>query len=164
MFLYGGVNTGKSIEFSSGGLNDISVTLLSNQTMASVCVEDWQALRPVRTEEEKARRHREGDTGAKFQSKQFEAREDGISSTITTITKDNLIMAKRIRIRKLTPRECGRLMGVSDADIDKIQQAGISDSQQYKMYGNSIVVDTLVNGIFKPLFAREETQEELTLF
>ena len=45
------------------------------------------------------------------------------------------------RIRKLTPRECWRLMGVSDDDFDKIK--GISNSQLYKMAGNSIVVDVL---------------------
>lgn len=55
------------------------------------------------------------------------------------------------RIRKLTPRECFRLMGVSDTDIDKIQAAGISKSQQYKMAGNSIVVNCLA-AIFRQLF------------
>lgn len=55
------------------------------------------------------------------------------------------------RIRKLTPRECFRLMGVSDADIDKIQAAGISKSQQYKMAGNSIVVNCL-SAIFRQLY------------
>ena len=49
------------------------------------------------------------------------------------------------RIRKLTPRECFRLMGVNESDIDKIQNAGISNTQQYKMAGNSIVVDVLEN-------------------
>ena len=55
------------------------------------------------------------------------------------------------RIRKLTERECFRLMGVDEADIDKIQAAGISKSQQYKMAGNSIVVHVLYH-IFKNLF------------
>lgn len=58
------------------------------------------------------------------------------------------------RIRKLTPRECFRLMGMSDNDIDKIQAAGISNTQQYKMAGNSIVVDVL-EAIFKNLFKGE---------
>ena len=53
--------------------------------------------------------------------------------------------------RKLTPRECFRLMGMKDDDIDKIQQAGISNTQQYKMAGNSIVVDVL-EAIFRNLF------------
>ena len=55
------------------------------------------------------------------------------------------------RIRKLTPRECFRLMGMRDDDIDKIQGAGISNSQQYKLAGNSIVVDVLET-IFRNLF------------
>ena len=55
------------------------------------------------------------------------------------------------RIRKLTPRECFRLMGMRDNDIDKIQATGISNTQQYKMAGNSIVVNVL-EAIFKNLF------------
>lgn len=42
------------------------------------------------------------------------------------------------RIRKLTPRECGRLMDVTDADIDKMAAVN-SDTQLYKQFGNSIV-------------------------
>lgn len=53
------------------------------------------------------------------------------------------------RIRKLTPRECFRLMGFTDADFDKIK--GISNTQLYKMAGNSIVVNVL-EAIFKQLF------------
>ena len=53
--------------------------------------------------------------------------------------------------RRITPRECGRLMGLSDDIIDKIQNEKISDSQQYKMFGNSIVVQ-VIEEIFKNLF------------
>lgn len=68
-------------------------------------------------------------------------------------------------IRKLTPRECFRLMGVSETDIDKIQSANISDAQQYKMAGNSIVVDVLAE-IFKKLFINTEPDngQQLKLF
>lgn len=67
-------------------------------------------------------------------------------------------------IRKLTPRECFRLMGVSEENIDKIQAAGISNSQQYKLAGNSIVVDVLYH-IFKKMFVDKENESaELTLF
>lgn len=38
------------------------------------------------------------------------------------------LQGKKFRIRKLTPRECFRLMGVDETDIDKIQAAGISNS------------------------------------
>lgn len=61
---------------------------------------------------------------------------------------------KIYRIRKLTSRECFRLMGVSDEDVDKIKAAGISESQQYKMAGNSIVVQVL-EGIFTQMFRKD---------
>lgn len=48
-----------------------------------------------------------------------------------------------IRIRRLTPLECFRLMGFTDGDFWKAKQVGISDSQLYKQAGNSIVVDVL---------------------
>ena len=81
----------------------------------------------------------------------FEFNTRGISNTITTVQKDNYLVEQTYRIRKLTPRECFRLMGMRDDDIDKIQAAGISNTQQYKMAGNSIVVNVL-EAIFKKLF------------
>ena len=56
-----------------------------------------------------------------------------------------------LKVRKITPREGFRLMALTEDDIDKIQETGLSDSQQYKMAGNSIVIDVL-EGIFKNLF------------
>lgn len=61
------------------------------------------------------------------------------------------------RIRKLTPMECYRLMGVDDADIDIIQSSGISNTQQYKQAGNSIVVDVLYH-IFRKMFVEVESE------
>ena len=51
-------------------------------------------------------------------------------------------LEKKYRIRKLTPRECGRLMGVDDESITKMLETN-SNSQCYKQFGNSIVVDVL---------------------
>ena len=45
--------------------------------------------------------------------------------------------------RFLTPTECFRLMGLIDEEIHMIQSLGISNSQQYKLAGNSIVVDCM---------------------
>ena len=68
------------------------------------------------------------------------------------------------RIRKLTPRECFRLMGVDDKDIGTIQTAGISNSQQYKLAGNSIVVDVLYH-IFRKAFCETHNEnQQQTLF
>ena len=52
------------------------------------------------------------------------------------------------RLRKLTPRECWRLMGVTDEEFNRL--SGISNKQLYKLAGNSIVINVLVE-IFKPL-------------
>lgn len=60
-----------------------------------------------------------------------------------------------MRIRKLTPRECWRLMGFNDADFDKAKADGISDTQLYKQAGNSIVVDVLM-AIFRSLYGRTQ--------
>ena len=46
-------------------------------------------------------------------------------------------------VRKLTPRECGRLMGVDDSDIDKILSVNTM-TNAYKQFGNSIIVDVMV--------------------
>lgn len=48
-----------------------------------------------------------------------------------------------LHIRKLTPKECWRLMGFNDKEFEKAELAGISNAQLYKQAGNSIVVDVL---------------------
>ena len=68
-----------------------------------------------------------------------------------TLNLPEELRGKKFRIRKLTPRECFRLMDVDDADIDKIQASGISNSAQYKLAGNSIVVNVLYH-LFRKLF------------
>ena len=73
------------------------------------------------------------------------------------------LKGKRFRIRKLTPRECFRLMGVDDKDIDKMQAAGISQSGQYKLAGNSIVVDVLFH-IFRKMFIETENESQQLTF
>ena len=57
----------------------------------------------------------------------------------------------RIRIRKLTPTECLRLMDVHDEDIEVMKQSGLSNSALYKLAGNSIVC-ACMEGIFTQLF------------
>ena len=75
---------------------------------------------------------------------------NGTSNTLTSVQKDNMVLEKPLyRIRKLTPRECGRLMGVSDEDISKMTAVN-SNTQLYKQFGNSIVVDVMC-AMFKNL-------------
>lgn len=70
--------------------------------------------------------------------------DNGISANLVAGTHGyaNSHIATKYRIRKLTPRECGRLMGVSDEDISKMEAVN-SNTQLYKQFGNSIVVDVM---------------------
>ena len=75
----------------------------------------------------------------------------GTSNTIASVQKDNYaVELPEYRIRKLTPKECWRLMGCSDEDFHKAEQVN-SNSQLYKQAGNAIVVNVL-EAIFKQMF------------
>lgn len=89
--------------------------------------------------------------------------------------QDNHFALIEYWIRKLTPRECFRLMDVPEHYIDRLLSAGISNSQLYKLAGNSIVVAVLYH-IFRKMFTetakeygapvalRSETPAQLSLF
>lgn len=63
---------------------------------------------------------------------------------------NNGIIESSVRVRKLTPKECWRLMGFDDESFHRAKKV-VSNSQLYKQAGNSIVVDVLM-AIFKNLF------------
>lgn len=63
--------------------------------------------------------------------------------TVADIEKINYVETK-YRIRKLTPKECWRLMGYTDEDFDKAQSSGVSNSQLYKQAGNAIIRQVLM--------------------
>lgn len=138
-------------------------------------------MRRERTDECKKLRKQNGDKGMKFNAgnKEYHPRTDGMSNTLSTSTKDNLLAVPELRtengclvdkdgkcyrIRKLTPRECFRLMDVKDEDIDKIQQAGIAKTNQYKLAGNSIVVSCMYHIFRKMLIDKENENQQLELF
>ena len=62
------------------------------------------------------------------------------------------------KVRKLTPLECWRLMGISDEDYGKVKSLGMSNTQLYRQAGNAIVVDVL-EAIFKQLFDTEQNKK-----
>jgi DNA (cytosine-5)-methyltransferase 1 len=62
-----------------------------------------------------------------------------------------MIQGDDVRVRRYTPKECFRLMGFDDEDVDVLIENGISNTQLYKMAGNSIVVNVL-DEIFDRLF------------
>lgn len=89
------------------------------------------------------------------------------TETAPTITGStwhfNNILHEPYRIRKLTERECFRLMGVIDTDSDKIR-AAVSKSQCYKLAGNSIVVDVMVAIFEHLLIGNKNTNQQLEIF
>lgn len=68
--------------------------------------------------------------------------DDGLSPTLTTNKGEGNKILSNLRIRKLTPKECFRLMGFNDSDYEAASKV-VSNSQMYKQTGNSIVVDVL---------------------
>ena len=86
---------------------------------------------------------------------------EGLCRTLSTQSNNLATKIKEpqsLRIRKLTPKECWRLMGFDDIDVEKASQV-CSNSQLYKQAGNSIVVDVLM-AIFKELFAPKKTRSQ----
>lgn len=84
--------------------------------------------------------------------------DNGISANLVAGTHGyaNSHIATKYRIRKLTPRECGRLMDVSDEDISKMAAVN-SNTQLYKQFGNSIVVDVMC-AMFRNLNIEQEAK------
>ena len=69
-------------------------------------------------------------------------------------------------IRKLTPRETGRLMGVREPQLDAMEASGLRPSALYKLFGNSIVVDVLA-AIYRSVWYNDPTEQrsqQLELF
>ena len=69
---------------------------------------------------------------------------ENISQCLTEPHHNTQRLFDGLRIRKLTPRECWRLMGFTDEEFEKASQVN-SNTQLYKQAGNSIVVNVLVN-------------------
>jgi DNA (cytosine-5)-methyltransferase 1 len=69
--------------------------------------------------------------------------QDQMIQTIKT-SGDDVGVVDNMRIRKLTPKECWRLMGIDDSYFDKASQV-VSKSQLYKQAGNGIVVDVFAH-------------------
>lgn len=137
-----------------------------------------KALRMVRTEEDKKLR-KAYETGEIYHGfneyREAEPREDGLCNTLTTVQKDNTLLEVSIvdeipeqfqrfiyeingelyliRIRKLTPLECWRLMGFADEDFYKAAEV-VSNTQLYKQVGNSIVKQVLM-AIFSQMLSKE---------
>ena len=89
--------------------------------------------------------------------------ENGLCSTLQAGTHGyaNNCIQTQYRIRKLTPRECWRLMDFADEDFEKAAEVN-SNTQLYKQAGNSIVVNVLVAILGQLLPGKENVYKELS--
>ena len=101
---------------------------------------------------------------------------NGLAPTVTTMAGGNLqpkimcclwsnenkLIVKYFTIRKLSPIECGRLMGVPNMFIDKCAKIGLSSSSLYHMFGNSIVT-TMLMGVFGKLFNVKDYENKIRM-
>ena len=77
---------------------------------------------------------------------------------VESTTMKNILCNELVKIRKLTPKECFRLMGFDDVDFEKASQVN-SNAQLYKQAGNSIVVQVL-EAIFRELLGVDKCENE----
>lgn len=89
--------------------------------------------------------------------------DNGLSPNLVAGTHGyaNNCIQTQYRIRKLTPRECWRLMDFSDEDFEKAAEVN-SNTQLYKQAGNSIVVNVLVAILGQLLPGKENVYKELS--
>lgn len=90
-----------------------------------------------------------GYTGGNFSGNVYDKHSLSLSPTLNTMQggyKQPMIIndeQQSVRIRKLTPKECYRLMGFDDEAFERAASVN-SNTQLYKQAGNSIVVDVLM--------------------
>lgn len=74
------------------------------------------------------------------------------------MNNEGISMSKNYRIRKLTPNEYWKLMGMTTKDCKKAKEIGVSDSQLYHQAGNGLVTNC-VQEIFEHLYKAEVNED-----
>lgn len=132
--------------------NSVMSTLKCNPQQIGVCV-DGVAIKTANKQGYDMATDGDGVDLSYPQSKTKRGRVGhGVSKTL--MGADCMGTIDNYRIRKLTPKECWRLMSFDDEDFDKAKASGVSDSQLYKQAGNSIVVKVL-EGILRNLLTNQ---------
>ena len=127
----------KCVEKNDGNM----ITLTTRGDCVGVCVsENNKVINPLKNK-----------SGKSWQFEQQVYDENGSARTLKASEGSGNIpkVINDLRIRKLTPRECFRLMGVKDEDFEKVRK-NQSDASLYHLAGDSIVVNVLM-AIFKEL-------------
>lgn len=167
-----------TVKTKNGTNNQIANTITTNAENFGVCVPDSGNKQPFITTNDESVTVREatkqgyavayeGDSINLEQPNSNTRRGrvgKSVAQTLTTqpqqaVVEPNYTVEKQpLRIRKLTPKECWRLMGFDDEDFINAEKV-CSNSKLYKQAGNSIVVDVLM-AIFKELLIPQKTRSE----
>ena len=70
------------------------------------------------------------------------------------------VSGPNLKIRKLTPKECVRLMGFENSDYEAMRKIGMTDTNIYRMSGDSIVVTVLIS-IFSQLIYENDEHKQI---
>lgn len=151
-----GITTEQRLEPNSEGLcNTLTTVQKDNLVLENIVIggmQEHQSIKDIEKNEfyEQAiktaeeNNAQEGDIVDAFNQRVLT---DGISPTVTTRPEGKktaiLPVVEKYRIRKLTPRECFRLMNVEEEQFNRAEKV-VSNSQLYKIAGNAIVVSVLV--------------------
>lgn len=119
---YTGMNYAGNV-WDINGLSPALLTMTGGNRQPLIIIEDFYKNRPTRVYK---------DYAPSLRSERQDLK----------VLKEGFDMGN-IRIRKLTPTECYKLMGFTAEDCKKCSEGGISNSQLYKQAGNSIVVNVL---------------------
>lgn len=157
-----GINLNASPDFQRGPLKDLSRCLKSGNCDAGVVlyddplstvIKDNYIIEPVIGAIRGRNPDNPSDRTAGIQTTQRLEIGGTVSNTLTTVQKDNVVLEPNVRVRKLTPKECWRLMGFDDESFERAAKVN-SNSQLYKQAGNSIVVNVL-EAIFNEMIDNE---------
>lgn len=89
---------------------------------------------------------------------------DELANSITSVQKDSMVYEEEdVRIRRLTPRECIRLMNFTDDDYDRMKEVN-SETQIYKQAGNSIVVNCITAILGQIIPGKEDEYKKEAVF
>ena len=127
-----GVDISSRMEHHRGTVQKGKIQTLTTQNNLGVCIGTYQ--------------YAKSDTFMQGKDRLQLGKE--VSDTLQTSQKEGIVNGN-LRIRKLTPKECFRLMGVKDEDYEKIAK-NQSDSSLYHLAGDSIIVNVLM-AIFKEM-------------
>lgn len=167
-----GSPTEQRLEPNSQGIcNTLTSVQKDNLVMEKVVIDDTYANRKPRVYEDYSpalRSEREGlktiENVYNFYNNNLKS--DGVCGTLTSACSHNGsgtfgVIEPQYRIRKLTSRECWRLMDFSDEDFEKAEKVN-SNTQLYKQAGNSIVVNVLVAILGQLLQGKEDLYKEIS--